>query len=70
MFNPSLEIYFQIGIVAGGITLDQCGAKNYPGVFTSINHPKNLDFIKATVAIQGKNEKNFKIHLEFDTLSN
>ena len=56
MFNPNLEIYFQIGIVAGGITLDQCGAKNYPSVFTSLNHPKNLDFITTTADIFGKCE--------------
>ena len=54
MFNPNQEAFMQVGIVAGGITLDQCGAINYPSVFTSLSHQKNIDFIKTSVAIPGE----------------
>ena len=55
MFDPRLDIYLQVGIVAGGITLDQCGSKNYPSVFTSLNHPKNLDFVEFTAELNRNN---------------
>lgn len=54
MFNPHLGIFFQVGIVGGGLGLDQCGAKKFPSTFTSINHPKNLEFIEATVKKPGE----------------
>ena len=54
IFDPNSDSYMQVGIVAGGITLDQCGSKNYPSVFTLINHPKNLDFIEITAELDGK----------------
>ena len=56
MFDPRLDIFLQVGIVAGGITLDQCGSKNYPSVFTSLNHPKNMDFIEITAELVGEFE--------------
>ena len=54
MFDPNQDHFLQIGIVAGGITLDQCGVKNYPSLFTSLIHPKNHEFIKTTVEISGE----------------
>ena len=56
MHNPNRDLFFQIGLAAGGITMDQCGANNYPAVFTSLNHPKNLDFIKSTAEKSGECE--------------
>jgi len=53
IFDPDEEIYFLVGIVAGGITLDQCGSKNYPTVFTLLYHPKNLEFIQNTTGTSG-----------------
>lgn len=54
LFNPHLEIFFQVGIAAQGITLDRSAEKNYPSVFTSLNHPQNLEFIKATAEKSGE----------------
>jgi len=54
IFNSNQEVVFQVGIVSGGLTLDQCGVKNYPSVFASVNHPKNLEFIMKTVKIPGE----------------
>ena len=45
IFNTSELRYVQVGIVAGGIQPDSCGDKNYPGVFTRLDHPEISDFV-------------------------
>ena len=51
IFDTNTNIYVQIGIVAGGINLNDCGNTNFPGVYTRLDHPEILNFIH-THAVQ------------------
>ncbi len=54
LYNVEKNIYIQLGIVAGGINFDQCGVDNYPTVFSRLNHPDVLSFIKSIVEQAGE----------------
>jgi hypothetical protein len=51
--NDEKNIFIQVGIVAGGINFDQCGVDNYPTVFSRLNHPDVLNFVKSIVEQAG-----------------
>jgi hypothetical protein len=53
LYNVEKNIYIQLGIVAGGINFDQCGVDNYPTVFSRLNHPDVLNFVKSIVEQAG-----------------
>ena len=53
IFNTSEARYVQVGIVAGGIQPDSCGDKNYPGIFTRIDHPEIYDFVDSQFPKRG-----------------
>ena len=53
IFDPITETYFQLGIVAGGINLDQCGIKNFPVVFTKLDNPEIFDFVSSFISGDG-----------------
>lgn len=48
IFDEQRDIYTQIGVVAGGLS-ELCGDSSSPSVFTYLNHPDNLNFIKKIV---------------------
>ena len=54
LYNVEKNIYIQLGIVAGGINFDQCGVDNYPTVFSRLNHPDVLSFVKSIVEQAGE----------------
>jgi hypothetical protein len=54
LYNVEKNIYIQLGIVAGGINFDQCGVDNYPTVFSRLNHPDVLSFVKSIVEHAGE----------------
>jgi secreted trypsin-like serine protease len=49
MFDNQLQRYIQLGVVSGGLTVNQCGQANYPAIFTRLNHPEILDFILSVI---------------------
>jgi hypothetical protein len=54
LHNIEKKIYMQLGIVAGGINFDQCGVENYPTVFSRLNHPDVLTFVKSVAENAGE----------------
>jgi secreted trypsin-like serine protease len=54
IFDTGSGSYVQIGIVAGSVNLGDCGTKNYPVVFTRLDHPEIYDFIESIVSELGK----------------
>ena len=54
LYNVEKNIYIQLGIVAGGINFDQCGVDNYPTVFSRLNHPEVLSFVKSIAEQAGE----------------
>jgi hypothetical protein len=54
LHNIEKKIYIQLGIVAGGINFDQCGVENYPTVFSRLNHPDVLTFVKSVAENAGE----------------
>ncbi len=43
--------YTQIGMVHGGIS--GCDSHRYPGIYTNMEHPEILTFIKTTIGLLG-----------------
>ena len=56
MFNSGRRLYVQIGIIAGGLPLYQCGVNNHPTVITLLNHPLNVKFILSMVRKSGNTQ--------------
>ncbi len=54
LHNIEKKIYMQLGIVAGGINFDQCGVENYPTVFSRLDHPDVLTFVKSVAENAGE----------------
>ena len=46
IFNTIESQYVQVGVVSGGISLDDCGNDDMPGVYTRLDHPEIIEFIE------------------------
>jgi len=61
IFNPTRQLFIQIGILSGGLPVNQCGIKNNPSVLTVLNHPRTLQFIRSAVRKSGNSSVNMNV---------
>jgi len=46
IFDSKMSRYVQVGIVAGGISHEDCGNDDIPGVYNRLDHPEIIGFIE------------------------
>ena len=49
IFNTKNYRYEQVAIVAGGLYPEDCGNTKFPGIYTRLDHPDIVSFVKSSL---------------------